>query len=753
MIVRFAWCAMLVAAAACARAADPDPELPRFAEPKKDWAWDEDKRFDFLMERLANLEASLDAVEAAIAKATGKKNARSGEARVAERNNTLMDRKAGGPMRWAEFYGTNAEKFFYHPVDPNTTYHTDTFLRQMGSAQDDKVGAGVPATQSLPVHQRPPQFDYIYRANRDARDRAEKEALALQGRVEELNSRRVKLEQEQAELWCKLAFRAIQRLNIPRKPLLRFQLVPASTAEPDRQKADALAAAAKFLGTALLIIDRAEEDQAAAFANVKEIVGDGREVFDDALLNADAVAESVPDKKTPLGKYVALAQLLDDTSSNLSESYEVAMEGDQAQDRVRKDRFRGLLQQSLVEYAQIVMALDELTTVMKTDWKVAVDTKTRVSQDDASWGPTRVRVSDGRSAADSGDRPGVIAVPPGGLAPLAGGAKPQSNEPAAANVDETIERALRWLIAHQLGDGGWSFDHGSCPGCQGQCGNPGEGTHVQDRAAATALALLAFYRHGDSHKQGPHKDKLLKGIAFLAGLSTNGSGKCYGQGGSMYSQGCAGIALAEGYRLTKDSRIKPAAQAALNFIQESQDPEGGGWRYSPRQRGDTSATGWQVAALAAGKSAGLSVNPATLVKVDGFLNSTQASGGASYGYTDPGSGLGTTAVGLYCRALMGWRANDPPMRQGLSRLLSSGPSKDLYFNYYATQATRLAGGDSWNAWKGPMCEKLLAAQARDGHASGSWYQGMEGGHGAHAAGRLYCTSLAAMILAADVDRR
>ena len=118
MFIRVACCILALAGAACVRAADADPELPRFAEPKKDWAWDEDKRFDFLMERLANLEATLDAVEAAIAKATGKQNARSCEARVADRNNTLMDRKAGGPMRWAEFYGTNAENSSITPSIP-----------------------------------------------------------------------------------------------------------------------------------------------------------------------------------------------------------------------------------------------------------------------------------------------------------------------------------------------------------------------------------------------------------------------------------------------------------------------------------------------------------------------------------------------------------------------------------------------------------------------------------------------------------
>ena len=91
-----------------------------FAEPKKDWEWDEDKRFDFLVERLASLEASLDAVEKAIAKNGRKAGVRQGDARRAEANNSMMDRKGGGPMKWNEFYGTTAEKFFYHPTDPNT---------------------------------------------------------------------------------------------------------------------------------------------------------------------------------------------------------------------------------------------------------------------------------------------------------------------------------------------------------------------------------------------------------------------------------------------------------------------------------------------------------------------------------------------------------------------------------------------------------------------------------------------------------
>ena len=366
-------------------AQEPQEDMPVFAEPKKDWAWDEDKRFDFFMERLASLEASLDAVEQALAKASGKKGAKLGEARRAEANNAMMDRKGGGPMKWNEFYGSTAEKFFYHPVDPNTSYHTNTVLRQMGSSQDDKIGSGVPASQSLPVHQRPPQFDYIYRANRDAKERAEAEAVALGGQLESLNQRREKLEAEQADLWCRLAFRSIQRLNIPRKPALRFRLVASSTQPDDQSRAEVLEAAARFLACALLMIEKADTEQATAFGNIKVIVTNARNEYDDALLAVVDAADDSSDRTTPLGQFTALAQLLDDTANNLSESYEVAIDGGRFKDAARKEQFRGLLQRSLVEYAQIVMALDELTRSMQKDWRVKVDTKNKVPLLEVSW--------------------------------------------------------------------------------------------------------------------------------------------------------------------------------------------------------------------------------------------------------------------------------------------------------------------------------------------------------------------------------
>ena len=50
----------------------------------------------------------------------------------------------------------------------------------------------------------------------------------------------------------------------------------------------------------------------------------------------------------------------------------------------------------------------------------------------------------------------------------------------------------------------------------------------------------------------------------------------------MTDHGMASIALCECYGMTGDKAVGKAAQAALDYIVASQDPEGGGWRYMPQ---------------------------------------------------------------------------------------------------------------------------------------------------------------------------
>jgi hypothetical protein len=130
----------------------------------------------------------------------------------------------------------------------------------------------------------------------------------------------------------------------------------------------------------------------------------------------------------------------------------------------------------------------------------------------------------------------------------------------------------------------------------------------------------------------------------------------------------------------------------------------------------------------------------------------QAESGAKYGYTGPGGGNATTAVGLLCRMYLGWKMDHPAIQRGAEFIDGVGPSKgNMYFNYYATQVMRQFGGDEvgqphamWEKWNKEMRDSLVNTQDKNGHQEGSWL--MKGDHGSASGGRVYCTSMATMIL-------
>ncbi len=309
--------------------------------------------------------------------------------------------------------------------------------------------------------------------------------------------------------------------------------------------------------------------------------------------------------------------------------------------------------------------------------------------------------------------------------------------------EAAVAAALKWLAAVQVDDGGWCFDH--------RMGTPNparmadhSGNLTEARNGATAMAVLPFLGAGQTHVEGTYQPTVKGGLAFLMTKMKNDGGLNEG-GGSMYSHGLAAITLCEAYGMTKDRALMAPAQASLNFIAYAQDPIGGGWRYQPRQPGDTSVVGWQLMALKSGHMAYLQVNPNTVRGAIKFLDSVQADSGAYYGYTSPAKRETTTAVGLLCRMYLGWKHDNEALKDGVKYLAATGPSKtNMYYNYYATQVLRQFEGEYWEAWNKEMRDHLVNSQAKDGPAKGSWY--FEGGHGAERGGRLYNTSLATMIL-------
>ena len=310
--------------------------------------------------------------------------------------------------------------------------------------------------------------------------------------------------------------------------------------------------------------------------------------------------------------------------------------------------------------------------------------------------------------------------------------------------EAAVAMALRWMADHQMPDGGWNFDH-RLGACQGRCADAGKMTTA--RNGATGLMLLPFLGSGQTHKQGEYKEVVKRGLYYLVhNMKPKNGGGDLSDGGNLYSHGICSIVLCEAYAMTKDRELMAPAQASINYIVFCQDPVGGGWRYSPKQPGDTSAVGWQLMALKSAHLSYLAVPPPTVVGAVKFLDSVQADSGSKYGYTSPGAGQATTAVGLLSRMYLGWKKDNGALQRGWQYLAQTGPSKtNMYYNYYATQVMRHMEGDEWTKWNKEMRDWLVNSQSKNGHEKGSWM--MKGGdHGAESGGRMYCTSMATMIL-------
>ncbi len=333
--------------------------------------------------------------------------------------------------------------------------------------------------------------------------------------------------------------------------------------------------------------------------------------------------------------------------------------------------------------------------------------------------------------------------------------------------EDAVEKALAWLAAHQMKDGGWSFDFArSCPmPPEGRCTN--SGTHGS-RLAATALALLPFLGAGYTHETGPYQRQVGNGLGYLIESAARGQrGLDFMRGGDkgMYTHGIAAMALCEAHAMSKRKRkdLQQAAQEALRFIEEAQDQHGGGWRYKPNESpGDLSVTTWQMMALKSGRLGGLQVSQPVLYNAALFLDAVQTDGGRQYRYvpTDGRQGAGPdsaatcSACGLLLRMYLGWKPGDSgidgkALDEGIDLIARHSAIKDdatcnLYYAYYATLALHHFDGSHWRAWNEDIRDFLVQTQSGRGHESGSWY--FPDPHYCDHGGRLLNTVLAALIL-------
>jgi len=307
-----------------------------------------------------------------------------------------------------------------------------------------------------------------------------------------------------------------------------------------------------------------------------------------------------------------------------------------------------------------------------------------------------------------------------------------------ATTEAAVKMGLEWLKKNQGKDGLWSLT-----------GPYSTGSGVENRAAATAMALLAFQGAGHTHKTGEHREVVARGWAAM--LKTQDADGNFFREGSfhhrLYTHAQATIAICELYGMTRDAKYKAPAQKALDYCFRIQSPAGG-WRYAPNGESDTSVTGWFVMALQSGLMAGLNVPSEKLANISKYLDMATTDGGSQYGYR-PGYGekISMTAEGLLCRQYLGWKHDDPRLVRG-ANIVGENPmnwdEQDVYYWYYATQMLHHMGGEWWNKWNRVMRQTVPERQTKIGREKGSWSPSDDAW--GHQGGRLFTTCLSIYML-------
>jgi hypothetical protein len=332
-----------------------------------------------------------------------------------------------------------------------------------------------------------------------------------------------------------------------------------------------------------------------------------------------------------------------------------------------------------------------------------------------------------------------------------------------ASVEKAVVRGLRWLALHQTEDGHWGLHDFNKHARTEPLGHGGKvvgddsvpGTTRRNDTAGTAFGLLPFLAAGHTHKasqntaDGYHRtvDAGLKWL--LAKQLKLGDDKGY-FGGDAYSHALATIAVCEAYGMTGDAKLKAPAQMAVDYLLWSQHSEGG-WRYAPRQAGDTSVTGFVVRALAVARDAGLKVPPRTFEKVGKFLASVETKPKSGlYGYVPGSPGRPPmTAAGALCRLLLGGDRGDAGLRGSVKAIKANPPTANgsIYYEYYATRVMFEVGGEDWKKWnEGEDGIRGVLLKRQDDSTKVKGNKGSWAGTDAEAGGRLGATSLSLLTL-------
>lgn len=341
-------------------------------------------------------------------------------------------------------------------------------------------------------------------------------------------------------------------------------------------------------------------------------------------------------------------------------------------------------------------------------------------------------------------------------------APPPASHPAApsdvftpkerAQSQRMLAAAWNWLLRHQMTDGRWSFSY------ETRCSDKscvGAGTDKVDMAAS-ALALLTFLAGGHTwERKGPYQWTIHAGMFWMMRNQRPDGDLRHGEE-NMETHALAALVLCEGYAATKDQAVGKAAQAAVRFIERTQDASGG-WEAMPDSTCDTSAVVRQITALRSAQLAGLAVQPDSLKAAQQWLDSV-AKGQHAGLYAGKPGGKATptmTAAGMLVRQYRGDDLKTPGMLEGKQFLLTNlanGRNRNTWYWFYALQAFQKNADGDWNASYRKIHRELIPTQAKEGCAAGSWDPNQPAPDiAAKGGGRLLTTCLSALCLEVELQ--
>ncbi|MCP3917348.1 MAG: hypothetical protein GY711_17515 [bacterium] len=324
--------------------------------------------------------------------------------------------------------------------------------------------------------------------------------------------------------------------------------------------------------------------------------------------------------------------------------------------------------------------------------------------------------------------------------------------PAAA-----ARAGVRWLLGAQKDNGSW--DSGDS-----KWKSPAPNNDI----GATGLAVLALL--GDDGASAEVKSgSVTRALTWLGTQQDKETGRIGRMVGHTfhYDHAIATLALSEASATRpQDERLRAVSQSAVDYILRARNPYGA-WRYAypPTRGNDTSVTGWMVRALASAKRIGLRVDEAAFEGASNWIDAVTDPATGRVGYDSIGStssrvtgvndrvptkiGEAMTAIGLYCRLMLGESVTERPVIMRHAELLlrklpewRRGEPVDMYYVYYGSLAMRQMGGKHWELWQHALHQAVLRHQNR-GDERGSW---SPVGPWGFAGGRVYATALMTLAL-------